>query len=66
MSPAEETSGLRDSGSDSHDRFIGRYSKPLAVALADAPAIEADMRALDVGCGPGGPLRLSAKRADRI
>jgi len=53
MSPAEGQGGLRDSGSDSYDRFIGRYSKPLAVALVDAAGIERDMRALDVGCGPG-------------
>ncbi|MGH2849083.1 MAG: class I SAM-dependent methyltransferase [Solirubrobacteraceae bacterium] len=53
MSPPERTGGLGGSGSESYDRFIGRYSKPLAVALVDAGGIEADMRALDVGCGPG-------------
>ncbi|MDE3134077.1 MAG: class I SAM-dependent methyltransferase [Acidobacteriota bacterium] len=53
MSAAEREGGLQDSGSDSYDRFIGRYSKPLAVALADAAGIAPDMRALDVGCGPG-------------
>jgi SAM-dependent methyltransferase len=53
MSPAEGEGGLRDSGSDSYDGFIGRYSKPPAVALADAAGIDPDMRALDVGCGPG-------------
>jgi ubiquinone/menaquinone biosynthesis C-methylase UbiE len=52
-SPAEGEGGLRDSGSVSYDRFIGRYSKPLAVALTDAAGIEQGMRALDVGCGPG-------------
>ena len=37
-----------------YDRFMGRYVPRLAVALADAAGIEAGMRALDVGCGPGG------------
>jgi len=45
------------------DRFIGRYSKPLAVALADAAGVEPDMRALDVGCGPGA---LTVKPARRL
>jgi ubiquinone/menaquinone biosynthesis C-methylase UbiE len=53
MSPTELESGSPDSGSDSYDRFIGRYSGPLAVALADAAGIEPEMRVLDVGCGPG-------------
>jgi SAM-dependent methyltransferase len=38
---------------DAYDRFMGRYSAPLAPAFADfAAAIEA-VRVLDVGCGPG-------------
>jgi len=37
-----------------YDRFMGRYAPTLAVALADGAGIEAGMRALDVGCGPGG------------
>ena len=37
-----------------YDRFMGRYVPRLAVALADAAGVEAGMRALDVGCGPGG------------
>jgi SAM-dependent methyltransferase len=38
---------------DSYDRFMGRYSVPLAPQLADFAGIEAGRRAIDVGCGPG-------------
>ena len=37
-----------------YDRFMGRYVPPLASALADAASVTAGVRALDVGCGPGG------------
>ena len=37
-----------------YDRFMGRYVPRLAVELADAAGIADGMRALDVGCGPGG------------
>ena len=39
---------------DHYDRFMGRYVPKLAVALADAAGVTGGMRALDVGCGPGG------------
>lgn len=42
---------------ESYDRFMGRYLPTLAVAFADAAAIESDTRVLDVGCGPGGLTR---------
>jgi ubiquinone/menaquinone biosynthesis C-methylase UbiE len=45
-----------------YDRFMGRYVPRLAVALADAAGVEAGMRALDVGCGPGGLTRELAAR----
>jgi SAM-dependent methyltransferase len=32
---------------------MGRYSRPLAVAFADAAGVAAGQSALDVGCGPG-------------
>ena len=38
---------------DSYDRFMGRYSVPLAPQLAELAGIEAGQRAIDVGCGPG-------------
>ena len=38
---------------DSYDRFMGRYSVPLAPQLADLAGIESGQRAIDVGCGPG-------------
>jgi SAM-dependent methyltransferase len=36
-----------------YDRFMGRYSVPLAPELANFAAIAAGQRVLDVGCGPG-------------
>ena len=36
-----------------YDRFMGRYSAPLASAFADFAAVDAGQRVLDVGCGPG-------------
>ncbi len=40
------------SGSE-YDRFMGRYSAPLAHQFADAAGVTGGQRALDVGCGPG-------------
>jgi len=40
-------------GADAYDRFMGRYSAPLAPELADFALIAAGQRVLDVGCGPG-------------
>lgn len=38
---------------DAYDRFMGRYSVPLAPQLADFAGVAAGQRVLDVGCGPG-------------
>ena len=38
---------------DAYDRFMGRYSVPLAPKLADFAAVASGQRVLDVGCGPG-------------
>ncbi len=36
-----------------YDRFMGRYSVPLAPLLADLASVDGRQRVLDVGCGPG-------------
>ena len=38
---------------DAYDRFMGRYSVPLASQFADFAGVAAGQRVLDVGCGPG-------------
>jgi SAM-dependent methyltransferase len=38
---------------ESYDRFMGRYSVPLAPLLATFADVVGDQRVLDVGCGPG-------------
>jgi len=38
---------------ESYDRFMGRYSRPLATAFASFARIRGGTRVLDVGCGPG-------------
>lgn len=48
---------------DAYDRFMGRYSRPLAADLADWLEVEAGQRAIDVGCGPGA---LTSILADRL
>jgi SAM-dependent methyltransferase len=38
---------------DAYDRFMGRYSEPLAPPFADFAEISPGQQVLDVGCGPG-------------
>ena len=38
---------------EAYDRFMGRYSGPLAPLFADLGAVAAGQDVLDVGCGPG-------------
>lgn len=40
-------------GATDYDRFMGRYSVPLAPLFADFAAVDAGQRVVDVGCGPG-------------
>lgn len=40
-------------GADAYDRFMGRYSAPLAPAFAEFAVVVDALRVLDVGCGPG-------------
>src|SRR5688572_15723692 len=38
---------------DAYDRFMGRFSFPLASVFADFASITSGQRVLDVGCGTG-------------
>ena len=38
---------------NAYDRFMGRYSAPLAPLFAEFASVGSGWRALDVGCGPG-------------
>jgi SAM-dependent methyltransferase len=38
---------------DAYDRFMGRFSSPLAAVFADFASITPEARVLDVGCGTG-------------
>ncbi len=46
-----------------YDRFMGRYSIPLAAEFCDFADIAAGMHVLDVGCGPGA---LTAELVGRV
>ena len=48
---------------DAYDKFMGRYSVPLAPPFADFAGITDGEKVLDVGCGPGA---LTAELADRL
>ena len=48
---------------DAYDRFMGRFSAPLAVRFAEWAGVEPGMDVLDVGSGPGA---LSAALVDRV
>ena len=50
-------------GAVAYDRFMGRYSAPLAPVFVDFISVEAGQRVLDVGCGPGA---LTGELAERL
>ena len=47
-----------------YDRFMGRYSGPLAPLFADFAGVAARQRVLDVGCGPGALIAELVRRLD--
>jgi SAM-dependent methyltransferase len=50
---AAEGARTFQAGDAAYDRFMGRYSAPLASAFADAAGIATPQQVVDVGCGPG-------------
>ncbi|WP_237740739.1 class I SAM-dependent methyltransferase [Crystallibacter crystallopoietes] len=48
---------------DAYNRFMGRFSEPLAALFIDAAGVRTGQRALDVGCGPGA---LTARLVERL
>ena len=42
-----------DVAANAYDRFMGRFSEPLAAQFTEQTGARAGWRALDVGCGPG-------------
>jgi SAM-dependent methyltransferase len=52
-----------DVAADFYDRFMGRFSEPLALQFAQLAAVRPGQRVLDVGCGPGA---LTAQLVQRL
>ncbi|WP_214465476.1 class I SAM-dependent methyltransferase [Microbacterium flavescens] len=51
-----------DVAAEAYDRFMGRYSVPLAETFADWARPPEHGRSLDVGCGPGALLGVLSRR----
>jgi ubiquinone/menaquinone biosynthesis C-methylase UbiE len=52
-----------DVAADAYGRFMGRFSRPLAVQFVELAEPQAGQRVLDVGCGPGA---LTAQLVSRL
>lgn len=51
---------------DAYDRFMGRYSRPLAPRLADFAGVAPGQRVLDVGSGPGALTEVLVERGAQV
>ena len=61
MASTPDQQGFNADGVD-YDRFMGRYSRPLAGRFIDVVGLEPGHATLDVGCGPGALTTELAKR----
>jgi SAM-dependent methyltransferase len=52
-----------DVAADAYGRFMGRFSRPLAVQFVELAELHVGQRVLDVGCGPGA---LTAQLVSRL
>jgi SAM-dependent methyltransferase len=51
---------------EAYDRFMGRYSEPLAPELSGFAGVTAGQRVLDVGCGPGALIAELVRRVGPV
>lgn len=65
MEPADGATNFEVTG-DAYDRFMGRYSRPLAAEFVDWVGGAADADVLDVGCGPGALTGVLVGRARSV
>jgi len=63
LAASQEREDMTFAAADAYDRFMGRYSKPLAVKFADFAGLAPGGPLLDLGSGPGA---LTAELAARV